>query len=104
MIIILTMFIISLLSLYLAILALIGLYHDSTLTKTQKLIQSLFVIIIPILGPIVILRLCILASPDKTSVARFVPWPFSTMVFDKPITSNPYAETHEQYKRRMWNI
>ncbi len=77
----------ALLWLWITAIALLCLFMDPELTGVQRWGQSLVVLLLPLLGAALILKLVNDHSPEV--IARFyIPWPFKSMVTNKPLLSN----------------
>lgn len=92
-----------LLVLYLDLLAWLVLARDETLANSQKLLQALVVLLVPLVGSLVVLRLCELAHPGSVAPDQ-VPWPFRAIVTDRPLPPNKNRESWEEFRRRYWNL
>jgi len=77
-----TFFIAVALAVYLAILALVVVLSDATLSSIQKIAQSIVSLCLPILGPVTVLFMAHAVTPK---LLRWVPWPFRNMVSDREI-------------------
>lgn len=74
----------SVLWLWITVLALLCLFLDPDLEPVQRWGQLTIVLLIPLLGATVVLRMVNDHSPEV--VARFlIPWPFSLVIRDKPV-------------------
>ena len=71
--------IIALVAAYLAVLAVVIVLRDKTLSLLQKIAQGSISICVPVLGPLTILYM---AHPVTPQLLRWVPWPFKDMVAD----------------------
>ena len=75
-------------SLYLSLMAIVVVYPDETLSRIQKICQVLLSILVPILGPLIVLHA---ASHYSTSVVykRKLVWPINKVLFGNPNESAP---------------
>jgi len=61
--------------------------HDTLLDRSQKVAQFIFVLVIPFVGSVVVLRIVYDHSPDLIS-RRLIPWPFKNIICGMPIKEN----------------
>jgi len=67
---------------YLAILASLVVLLDPTLERFQKLAQICISLLVPVLGPVMVLTM---AHDVTKTLLRWVPWPFRSLIANKPI-------------------
>jgi len=71
-------------TIYFNILALIVIYYDKSLTRYQKIAQTLIIWLVPVVGAAFVLHLLFKASP-KTIPRSWILWPFKNLVYGPPI-------------------
>lgn len=91
------------LMLYLDVAAIIALEVDRSLTPSQRIMQILLVVLVPLIGALIVLRLSHLATGGK-SMILYLPWPFRSIVKGTPTRTNPDAESFEERRSRLHNI
>ena len=91
---IITVAIISIALLWMNVLALLCAYLDPELRPTQKLSQSIFIILVPIFGAVIVLKVVNDHAPGV--IERFyIPWPLRSLVLDKPLSNYGIANNNE---------
>ena len=72
---------------WLNILATVGIRHDDTLNRGQRLAQYLFVWLIPLFGASFIIHLIFEHSPEVIPT-NWIPWPFKKLIYGREIKPN----------------
>ena len=84
-----------LLLIYMNILATLCLFLDPDLSKIQRNGQLIFAWLIPYLGASVVIHLVSQHSPEVAK-RLYIPWPFRSMVDDKPLRKKNYHGSAEE--------
>ena len=80
---------------WLTFLALLCVMLDPELNRVQRWGQSVVVILVPIIGPLLILKLVNDHSPEV--VSRFyIPWPFRQVILNKPTRPHGQGSNKEE--------
>ena len=77
----------TLVALWLAILATIAVRYDTTLNSFQRKAQTIFIWLIPFLGAAFVLHLVWQHYPDAIP-KNWIPWPFRKMIYGKNAPPN----------------
>ena len=93
--VIIILIVLGLILIWLNILGIVAVRHDSTLDAFQKKAQIALVILIPFLGAVLVLHLVNQHSPESIPQG-LVPWPFKSLIFGRFRNKNQDRDTNTE--------